>query len=269
MEPTLVIYSHSSFLDIVEITTDLLKKYKNKVLLIDENFNQEENYKDNYVKILKYKNNDPYATRLHQIEKLDDEMIIFTHEVDLLIKYDANILNQFQDFMKENNIDRIEFQHCAPPCHIDKRKFCSKEEIDFKDICKLYRTDNPEMIKYGYALYNVNPAMWKKDSLLKLVKKYPHLRYKNIEPNLGITKDLAEMKSYSLLVKNPINCGHFVSDSFYLPLHILRHGKIFDPRPMKKSYNVEMDKEILQIYNEIIKKYFKNSKRGYIRGFPG
>ena len=63
-EPLLIIYSHSTFLDIVYITTDLLKSYKNKILLIDEDFNKDDKYKDDYINILKYKNSSTYATRL-------------------------------------------------------------------------------------------------------------------------------------------------------------------------------------------------------------
>ena len=269
-EPLLIIYSHTSFLDIVYITTDLLKSYKNKILLIDEDFNKDDEYKDDYLNILKYKNSTPYATRLQEIKHINNDYFIIIHEVDLLIKYDTNVLNKFEKYMKENDIDKIEFQHCAPPYHINKRQFeTNNPEINFNDICKLYRTSNVNMIKQGYALFNVNPTMWKKDSFLKIMYKFSHLGYKQIEGDSNLTKYVADMNCYSLLVKNPINCGHFVCDYFFLPLHILRHGKIFDPKPMH-TWGVEMDKEVLKIYNEIINKYFTGkTKRQFCIGFPG
>ena len=55
MEPLLIIYSHSSFLDILYVATDILKSYKNKILLDDENFNMDNEYKNDYINVLKYK----------------------------------------------------------------------------------------------------------------------------------------------------------------------------------------------------------------------
>ena len=135
MEPLLVIYAHSSFLDIVYIGADILKSYKNKILLIDESFDKDDEYKKYYVDILKYKNSDPYATRLHMLENVKDEYFIIMHEVDFLIKYDSDILHKFKEYMIENNVDNIELQHCAPPSHISKRKFhLHNPAINCKDI---------------------------------------------------------------------------------------------------------------------------------------
>ena len=37
------------------------------------------------------------------------------HETDILIKYNIDILNQLKDYILNNNIDKIELQHCAWP----------------------------------------------------------------------------------------------------------------------------------------------------------
>jgi hypothetical protein len=269
-EPLLIIYSHSSFLDIIYITTDLLKSYKNKILLTDENFDKDDEYKNHYVNILKYKNKDTYATRLHLLEQVTEDYFIIMHEVDLLIKYNSVILHKMIEYMIENNVDNIELQHCAPPYHISKRQFhLHNPAINCKDICDIYKKDNIDMLAKGYNIFNVNPNIWKKSSLIKLMKKHSHLDYRTIEPNVPLAKDMANMNCYSLLVKNPINCGHFMCDEFFLPLHILRHCKIFDPKPMH-TCGVELDKEVYKIYNEILNKYFiGKTKRRMIVGFPG
>jgi len=277
MEPLLIIYSHSSFLDITYIAADILKSYKNKILLIDETFDKDDEYKKYFIDILKYKNSTPYATRLQEIKHIQNDYFIIIHDIDLLIKYDANILNQFEKYMKEKNIDKIEFQYWAPPRYANKRKFeMNNPEINFNDICGLYRTSNVNMIKHGYALFNVNPTMWKKESFLKIMYKFSHLNYKQIEIDIQLTQYVANMNCYSLLVNNPINCGHFIGDYFFLPLHILRHGKIFNPEQMHRfgtsvgADHFELDEWVFKRYTDILNKYFiGKTKRQFLKGFPG
>ena len=270
MEPLIIIYSHSSFLDITYISVDILKSYKNKILLIDETFDKDDEYKKYFIDILKYKNSTPYATRLQEIKHIQNDYFIIIHDVDLLIKYDADILNQFEKYMKKKNFDKIEFQHWAPPHYANKRKFeMNNPEINFNDICRLYRTSNINIIKHGMALFNVQPTMWKKESFLKIMYKFPHLGYKQIEKDIQLAQCIANMNCYSLLVNNPINCGHYIGDYFFLSLHILRHGKIFNPEQMHR-FGVKLDEGVYKIYTDILNKYFiGKTKRQFLKGFPG
>ena len=269
IEPLLIIYSHNTFIDILKITTYYLNNYKNKILLIDKDFLEDIEYNKYYKKILKYNNNVPYASRLQEINNINEDYFIIMHEVDILIKYDINILNKFKNLMIENNYDKIEFQHCAEPHHINKRQFeLNNPEINFENICKLYKTNNVNMIKYGYALFNVNPTMWKKKSFLEIMYKFGHLGYKTIEPNLELTDFISKMNCYSLLCNSPINCGHFSCDYFFLPLHILCHGEIFNPEPMYRDYKILINNDVLKEYNYICETFLKNSKRRKRNLFP-
>ena len=147
-EPLLVIYSHSEYIEILNISTKFLKSYKNKILLIDNNFKNDE-YLNYYNNIIYYDNKEPYGSRLLKLNVIKDDIILFMHETDVLIEYDVNILNNLKQYIINNKVDKIELQHCAwPPAKIPLKQTYNikNKEIYFNELCNIYKIDNPNFL---------------------------------------------------------------------------------------------------------------------------
>jgi len=141
-EPLLVIYSYSEYNDVLDIATKFLKSYKNKILLIDNKFKNTE-YENEYINIINYDGTKPYGTRLLNLKNITDEVILFMHETDVLIKYDFNILNNLKQYIIDNKIDKIELQHCAwPPAKIPLKQTYNMENKEIYNILNKYYYNN-------------------------------------------------------------------------------------------------------------------------------
>lgn len=273
-EPLLIIYSHSEYYDILHIATKFLINYKNKILLIDDKFENIE-YKSEYKYIIKYDDKQPYASRLLNLDNIKEEIIIFMHETDILIKYNIDILNQLKDYILNNNIDKIELQHCAwPPANIPlKQTYNMKnQEISFNNLFNLYKINNPD-----FFVYNVNPTIWRTKTLLLIMKKFKEYNYRQIESMPVQQFTSLNFNCLSLKCHKYIKCGHFTCPEFFQFIHITHYGEFAQLK--NKYYNNDhykylndtylLDKEIYNIYiNEIYNPYIMKSKRKIRNQYP-
>jgi hypothetical protein len=273
-EPLLVIYSHSEYIEILNISTKFLKSYKNKILLIDNDFKNNE-YLNHYNNIIYYDNKEPYGSRLLKLNVIKDDIILFMHETDVLIKYDVNILNNLKQYIINNNIDKIELQHCAwPPAKIPlKQTYNTKnKEIYFNELCNIYKIDNP-----NFFVYNVNPTLWRKESFLNIMNNFKHYNYREMESKPVQIYTASNFNCFSLKCDKYVKCAHFTCPLFFQFIHITHYGqfaqlknKFYDNNNFKHLNNTYLlDEDIYNIYiKEIYEPYIKNSKRPELKSFP-
>jgi hypothetical protein len=273
-EPLLVIYSHSEYIEILNISTKFLKSYKNKILLIDNNFKNDE-YLNYYNNIIYYDNKEPYGSRLLKLNVIKDDIILFMHETDVLIEYDVNILNNLKQYIINNKVDKIELQHCAwPPAKIPlKQTYNTKnKEIYFNELCNIYKIDNP-----NFFVYNVNPTLWRKESFLNIMNNFKHYNYREMESNPVQIYTASNFNCFSLKCDKYVKCAHFTCPLFFQFIHITHYGKFaqlknkfYDNKNFKHLNNTYLlDEKIYNIYiKEIYEPYIINSKRPKLKSFP-
>ena len=273
-EPLLVIYSHSEYNDILEIATKFLKSYKNKILLTDNNFKKTE-YDNDYIEIIKYDDKQPYGSRLLNLKNIKDDVILFMHETDVLIKYDVNILNSLKQYIIDNKIDKIELQHCAwPPAKIPLKQTYNmhNKEIFFNELCNLYRIDNPK-----FFVYNVNPTIWRKESFLDIMKHFNGYNYRKMESIEVQNYTASKFNCFSLKCEKYVKCAHFTCPLFFQFIHLTHYGKFaqlknkfYDNKEFKHLNDIYLlDSEMYDIYmKEIYEPYIKNSTRPKLSKYP-
>jgi hypothetical protein len=273
-EPLLVIYSHSEYIDILNISNKFLKFYKNKILLIDTNFKNDE-YLDYFKDIIYYDSREPYSSRLLKLNVIKDDIILFMHETDVLIKYDIDILNNLIKYIIDNNIDKIELQHCAwPPDKTPLKQTynMNNKEIYFNELCNLYKIDNP-----NFFVYNVNPTLWRKESFLNIMSKFNNYNYRQIESKPVQIYTASNFNCFSLKCNKYVKCAHFTCPLFFQFIHLTHYGKFaqlknkfYDNKNFKHLNNTYLlDNEVYELYiKEIYEPYIKNSRRQILNKFP-
>lgn len=260
MEITHVFYSHTEFLDILVISSDYSKYIDRKVLLINSN-EIPKNISDNFDEIIIYDDSLPYTDKLASILPLiDSEYILFTHEVDIVLNYDKDIMVKLGDLMVYEGIDRIDLQpnggNSGDYIEIVKdRTVDTWPKVSLKDLDddKMYVCRHSDPTTY---IYNVNPSIWRRDALVDIYTKFSGRTYRDIE--YGDTQDYVNEKYlvYNLhSVNHKQHCGYLNSLPFYKYLHITHYRQLlkFDSSfrdQFGQSY-IDASKE----YTDMVNKY--------------
>jgi hypothetical protein len=234
---TYVIYSHSSYSDILNIQNEYIKNItEQKILLIDK---IDPNIKYNFDKIIYYDDKLNYTKRLYNCLKqlTNVKYIIFIHDNDILVKKSDIDLNKLIEIMNTNNIDRLDLQ--------DKRD--SNKKIKFSDEINLIKNED---IKY--YIYNVNPCIYRLDKLIELCNKFDY-SYRDVEEHIQ-TYTLENLNTYYLNSNKKINGGYFVVTNIFVYLHITHSGYLM---PANNHEN-HLDPFLQAHYEQILSKYKLN-----------
>tara|TARA_Y100000816_G_scaffold292492_1_gene288073 strand:+ start:248 stop:1072 length:825 start_codon:yes stop_codon:yes gene_type:complete len=262
VELLLVIYSHTDYLDILAVANSFLTKNNNKILLINIEFKKimeehphiRESMKS-WKQIIYYSDDMQYGSRMFCLNSISDDYFIFMHETDVLVKYDINILNKLKCYMTENDIDKIELQHCAwPPSKTPLKQTynSNNKEISFAENCNLYKISNPD-----FFVYNVNPTLWKSKSLLKIMNNFKNHSYRNMEKKEVQIFTANNFNCLSLKCKKYVKCGYFTCPEFFQYIHITHYGKL-----VRIDNCPDLTDEIKKIFiDEIYKKFLIHSRR--------
>lgn len=238
-----VVYSHSSFLDILNIQTDFLLGKGHLTLFIDyNNLNLDEIY-NKYDKVIFYNPNLNYAQKLLScINQIEYSYFVFIHDNDILLYSDNKVINSLIFFLKINNFDRIDFQLSYD--------FHETFKIENDDLF-LVKTICPFTIEWKsrYA-YNVNPSIWKRETLIDILEKFSYKDYRNIEDE-ETQSYCKKFNIFKLSAKKIYRCGYFTCLEPFKYLHITHSQMLFSP----KSIPEENSKDIINDYNMIIEKY--------------
>jgi hypothetical protein len=240
----IIIYSHSDVFDVLKIQleyfTKLFSNTQQDIYLLSNIPYTDSNIK--YTTIL-YNDKDPYFTRLLScINQINSEHFIITHESDILINFDKDVIEKLVNVMKEKKIDSINLQHIdgnTPEIKVSETLYISK-------------------MKGLNYIFCVQPRIWNRESAIKLFSSLPNKSYKSSE-NVNTQKYMqTNQNTYITHSTNKIilpgNVLKTIPEYYYI--HITRNGKFM----MCKKYD-DVNPNIQTDFDRICNVYIKNSER--------
>jgi hypothetical protein len=230
MNFTYVIYSHTEFLDLLQITCDYLTSVKNKILIINKNDLNHHLYSE-FKDVIFYDDTLPYTDKVSDaLKKINSKYILFSHEVDIPLKRDDVILNKFIELMELKSIDRIDLQPNGGNSG-DFIQIVKHDNVENWPSVPSNET-NPDEMYLGLHtdpnsyIYNVNPSIWKKDSLIEIFDKFKGRSYRDIEYG-DVQNYCLKFKIYNLYsINNTLRCGYMNSLPLYKYLHITHYRRL-------------------------------------------
>lgn len=267
MKYTHVFYSHTDFIDILQIASDYSKNIENKILLINNKELLPQDIVDNYNNIIVYDDSLGYSDKLAIVLKeIDSKYILFTHEVDIVLKTNNNILDKLVEFMEYDGVDRIDLQPNGGNNHGKYIKIDNNVDIPVEHWLRfdgvmdpynqLSHTDSYLGIHDDPRSYifNVNPSIWKKETFIELLTDFKGRTYRNIEYD-DVQDYCTKYKIYNLYTRFPLLCGYLQCLDFYKYLHITHYGRFlrYDGK-FRDEFN-QSYKDAAKEYREILEKY--------------
>ena len=250
---TYIVYSHTEFLDVLLTQTHYLKPYNNKVLLINKSDKDLSDLYSNYKQVIFYDDTLPYASRILSLSDLDLDYILFIHDIDIVITKNDKVINHFVDFMKKNDIDRIDLQ-VRPSWDFNNwnRIYTTIDDIDI-ELRKQTNINN--------YIYNVNPSIWKLDTFLDVMNRFKDKTYRSIETSAQ--QYCSKFNIYKLYSDQYVNCGHFGCLPFFQFIHITHGGKLL---PLT---NNNLNDSLIDEYKSMLNKFSLTETRQFsTRSFP-
>src|SRR3972149_11030209 len=95
-----IIYSHTSYLDVLKIQTDYMRGRGHLTLFLDHNKLELNELYSKYDEVIFYDGNDQYAKRLLTcLEKIKSDYFLLIHDIDILLSINDDVINSFYDFL--------------------------------------------------------------------------------------------------------------------------------------------------------------------------
>ena len=245
-----VVYSHSSFIDILKIQIDYLKDKGKNILLINKNDDDLAEIYSSFNEVIFYDENLTYGNRvLSCITKISHEYFIFIHDNDILIHIDKEAVSRMFNFLKINNFDRVDFQLAYD---YDSLHSHEHETNDLYFI----KSSNSDTTAKGYP-YNVNPSIWKKDTFIDIMTKFGFRDYRTIE-HPDTQNYVVNFNIFKLFSNEKYYCGYFTCLKPFVYLHITHSQRFLQLNSLPKESYSDIENE----YHKIIEKYnLKTNKR--------
>lgn len=226
----LVYYSHSSYFPLLNIINKYLENIPNKkILFIDKIVPSHDNLC--FDEIIFYDDNLNFTKKVYNSLKQlneDNKYIIFSLDIDILLKIENNKINNITSIMDNENIDSV----------ILYDYILNNGLIDLND--------NTSKIGHNYDFFyyfNLQPSIWKLKSLIKLYNEND-ICYRNLESYIQ-EYCKHNFKIYSLTIYNEskkvVGLFNYNLCDTYLFMHISCFGVVRD-------YNNENPKNELEIY---------------------
>jgi hypothetical protein len=214
----IVVYSHTDYIDVLNVQNYYLSSYSEKILLINDSIENTRLDKLNtlYKQIITYNDQLPYASRLLALDELNYDYIILLHDMDILIKQDINAINHLYSLARRDSIDRIDLQ---------SNLNYTTDKADNINISinnhnfSLFRATSP-----GSYVYNVNPSIWNLNTLCNTMRMYSNETYRSIE-NSAIQTTCSELLVYKIHGNTQLVCGYYCCHPFFQFLHLTHGGK--------------------------------------------
>jgi hypothetical protein len=228
------VYSHSEYSDVLQICKDY---HGNRASYLLTDIAHGGATVDKFQRVVRYDSTVPYASRLLKLKDFGEEYLILMHDIDIPLHIDETKVEGVLDWMKSEGIDRVDFQN---------------------DATSVEATVSGEFVKQvdvGNYIYNVNPSIWKVESLLKIARNFSYATYRTIEylPTQLFAKTMNIYKCRG----NSTRIGYMECPDYFQYMHITHHGQWL---PRENNYlNAKEAKE----YAAICDKYLRDSKRPF------
>jgi hypothetical protein len=233
-----IIYSHSSYIDILRVQTDFFhkKNYFNLTLFINSNCILPTDITSKFDKIFFYEESLTYPSRILQcLHKYNEEVFLFIHDIDILLEMDNEVISKMYNMMADSEIDRIDLKQTE--------KIISNENILVNDELSLIKQTDPN--KY---IYNVNPSIWKKKSFSDILSRFSNRTYRDIEM-IDVQNYCTKYNIYKLYSSLEKKCGYFNCSVFFVFLHISHSGKLLE---LNESFTTMYNQSYYDVKNEFI-----------------
>ena len=239
----IVVYSHSSFTDVLNIQLDYLKSKGELILFINNNNDNLQHIYDRFDNVIFYEDSLTYGNRLLScVKQLPYDYFVLIHDNDILIHLDDSKVLNMVDFLRKNNYDRIDFQLAYD---FDSTHGQTIED----DGLYLIKSSNTDTTNKGYP-YNVNPSIWKRDTLIDILNNFGFRDYRTIEhpdtQNYAVKFDI-----FKLFSKHRYQCGYFICLEPFRYIHITHSQKYLNLNSIPRESYLDIEEE----YNKIIDKY--------------
>lgn len=260
-----LIYGNTDYLDVLEIQTDYLASIENKILLINHNDLNLSNIYEKYTKVFFYDGSKPYAHRLIEcLSEIDDEYILLCHDIDILFNINEKLISEFHKFLDYHNFDRIDLKHTESINSPIIYKCNNKENYkDWRIVNEVTLDENLYLIKEvnpSNYIYNVNPSIWRKETILEIMKAFPNKNYREIE-GMDVQLFSSKYNIYKIFSKEKKECGHFNCINDFVFFHISHNGS-FVPLTGYHTVYGQSYLEFKDEYEKIVDKYnLKKSKK--------
>lgn len=237
MNCPLVIKSHNSYSYLWKIINDYVQNLDLEIYLC-LNRNDTEFEFDKRITVLEYDENLSYPQRMSSIlEKLNDDYVFISHDVDLILDFDKNKFNEYLDMVKSFSLDRLSLGVFNNP----SEEICANNN----SICALTHTTKNFYTPFDYA-----PSICDRKSFIEFYNEFPDDTYGSLELNQKAQNYFKEnMKSYGIqkqIGDKLIYHRGMVYSEFFNFLHItIKGGLLNDPY----YYDLTEKK------NEIVSKY--------------
>jgi len=263
----LIVYSNSSYREVLEIQTDHLIGNFKKILFIDKNGFDLTNVYSKYDEIYFYNDSDVYAKRVHDcLKNIKSEFFLFIHDIDIIIFQNQNHIVKLFDFMTKEYIDRIDLKYTdrlntnkiySIEFEDNDLKYHNVQEVDNSDS-KYFLIKQNDINNY---IYNVNPSIWRKEVFQNILENFISKTYRTIE-DLTVQNFTKQFNIYKIHSKTKKLCGYFECVDFFIFLHISHTGKFLPLNSTFTSYYGQSYIDVKEEYikNKIIQKLFRNTE---------
>jgi len=238
----IVCYSHSDYLDILNVQQTFLQQYTNpKYLCYNKNFETEL-----FDKVLVYDDKLKYSKKLEQclLQIQNEPFILFVHDMNIFVNMDTSILEKMVQIMKYQNIDRFDLRN--------NEKIPTILVEGENGLVELPRTEDYR--------YDVCPSIWKLESLLNILHKFDKC-YRTIECK-EVDMFVNDYKIYQIASKQTIQSAYFLLSRWFVYIHMTSCGKLIP------KHNNGMCEELNTVYSNILNSFpfsrgMKNALYGY------
>lgn len=254
-----IVYSHSSYLDILEIQTEYIHRHTNKTtLLINRGSHLPSRLLDPYSSVIYYNDENPYAQRIIEcMGQIDHTTFLLTHDIDILLNCDSKTIRGIFDFVESGRADRVDLKQTTnlnsfkflDINKLEKENLSPSSAIDLQIGQFLVKEEDP-----SNYIYNVNPSIWSKRSLTEIMLRFPNKDYRNIE-GADVQSFCQKYKVYKMYSGNHLKCGYFDCLDFFVFLHITHGGRLLPINESLTSLHGQPYTDISHEYGKIISKF--------------
>jgi hypothetical protein len=255
---TIICYSHTDFLDILNVQNSYLHQYpEEKILLINENNIQHTpeyiNATSCFQQILYYNDSLNYSKKIYNTLcniNIKNKHIIFLHDNDILIQKKQENIVKIIHLMNEHNIHRVDFQNGYHRCDI------------FDDIIPVYDNASLRKTLNDNYYYNVNPSIWELKCFLELMNNI-NLQYCLMEGKETQLFCKSKYNIYRLYDETNVIFAYYKSTDTFTTIHITCGRILVNPYSkvchMGEDYN--FSEKYINEYVKILNTFTLNSKR--------
>jgi len=262
-----IVYGHTSYLDVLKIQTDYITGRGNVTLFVNSNDLELSDLYAKYDRVIFYDDTVQYAARLiHCLNQIDDDYFLLVHDIDILLNVDDDVILKFYEFMKLHGVDRIDLKHTNNITGDNVVRVGNTPVVEWETLPSNHITEGifliPQLNQNDF-IYNVNPSIWKRESFLELLNRFPDKTYRTIE-GIDVQSFATKFYVYKLHSNENIECGYFICLNIFKFLHISHSSKLLTLNDSFKTAYGQSYAPIGEEYKKIVEKYDLKSSSKWV-----